>query len=213
MTTKAIILGILLTSAFATLGRADDCQQFGRASVTLTGVLRHVVFPGWPEYEDIKAGDEPESRWVLDLRKGRHRGRCKGPQLRVRGDSDVRTDAVPAPGSLPRHAGRLVGRSGELEGVVGSGASAGSQSFRRAVSEELQKGGVVDRLAAGRGAGPPQGGGVLRGGGEVALQVHGHAAPPRPAGSSPDVRTPRSAPPLSPHPPAASRACRSLATV
>lgn len=69
MRIEAIIVGLLLASTFTTTGMADDCQQFRKASITLTGILRHVVFPGPPEYEDVKTGDEPEPRWVLDLKE------------------------------------------------------------------------------------------------------------------------------------------------
>jgi hypothetical protein len=46
-----------------------DCLSYEPASVTLTGRVSLKVFPGRPNYESIKEGDEPEPAWILHLTK------------------------------------------------------------------------------------------------------------------------------------------------
>ena len=48
---------------------AGDCLPYEPASVTLTGKTFRKVFPGRPNYESIKDGDEPEPAWLLRLAK------------------------------------------------------------------------------------------------------------------------------------------------
>ena len=45
------------------------CLSYEPASVTLTGRVSLRVFPGRPNYESIKEGDEPEPAWLLRLAK------------------------------------------------------------------------------------------------------------------------------------------------
>jgi hypothetical protein len=51
------------------IGRGLAAQQltFGRAPVTLQGHLTVKTFPGRPNYESIKKGDEREVQWILKL--------------------------------------------------------------------------------------------------------------------------------------------------
>jgi hypothetical protein len=46
-----------------------DCLSYEPASVKLTGRVIRKVFPGRPNYESIKDGDEPEPAWILHLAK------------------------------------------------------------------------------------------------------------------------------------------------
>lgn len=53
----------------ASAASRHDCLQYEPASVTLTGKVFLKVFPGRPNYESIKKGDEPEGAWLLRLAK------------------------------------------------------------------------------------------------------------------------------------------------
>jgi hypothetical protein len=46
---------------------AKKCLKYGPSVVTLTGTLRSQVFPGPPNYESIKTGDERETAIILTL--------------------------------------------------------------------------------------------------------------------------------------------------
>lgn len=61
--TIAVILAITSNAVPAKcfVGESDD--------TTLTGVLERVTFPGPPNYESIKSGDQPETYFVLRLAK------------------------------------------------------------------------------------------------------------------------------------------------
>src|SRR5829696_4281477 len=48
---------------------AGDCLPYEPVSVKLTGKTFLKVFPGRPNYESIKEGDEPEPAWLLHLAK------------------------------------------------------------------------------------------------------------------------------------------------
>jgi hypothetical protein len=48
---------------------AGQCLQYETEKVTLSGVITERVFPGPPDYEDIKKGDRPETAWILHLDK------------------------------------------------------------------------------------------------------------------------------------------------
>src|SRR5215831_7668862 len=45
----------------------STCLSYGPAIVTLNGTLVRRTFPGPPNYESVKKGDEPETYWFLDL--------------------------------------------------------------------------------------------------------------------------------------------------
>jgi hypothetical protein len=49
--------------------QGGDCLSYEPAPVTLTGKVTRKVFPGPPNYESVKAGDEPEVAWLLQLSK------------------------------------------------------------------------------------------------------------------------------------------------
>lgn len=49
---------------------APPCLKYEPAVVELKGKVKRVVFPGPPNYESVKAGDEPEPYYVLFLPKG-----------------------------------------------------------------------------------------------------------------------------------------------
>jgi hypothetical protein len=46
---------------------AQDCLQYEPAVVHLTGTISKKTFPGPPNYESIKGGDQRETYWVLHL--------------------------------------------------------------------------------------------------------------------------------------------------
>ncbi|MFZ1980474.1 MAG: hypothetical protein WAU61_04145 [Smithella sp.] len=46
-----------------------ECVNYEPDSVSLTGKIIRKTFPGRPNYENIKTGDEPETYWILILAK------------------------------------------------------------------------------------------------------------------------------------------------
>jgi len=55
-----------------TAARADDaCLNLVEQSktISLDGTLTHKVFPGPPNYEDVRKGDKPEPTYILQLQK------------------------------------------------------------------------------------------------------------------------------------------------
>jgi len=48
---------------------AEECLSYEPTKVMLTGVITRQTFPGPPNYESIKNGDEPETYWILKLEK------------------------------------------------------------------------------------------------------------------------------------------------
>lgn len=59
-----------LLSARTAVSRDKTCFKYEPVIVELTGTVKRVVFPGRPNYESIKDGDEPEPYWVLFLSIG-----------------------------------------------------------------------------------------------------------------------------------------------
>ena len=67
--TKIAVLFFLVafTGGFAQKTKAPRCLSYEPAVVQLTGTLIHKVFPGPPNYEDLRRGDTPEVLWLLNL--------------------------------------------------------------------------------------------------------------------------------------------------
>ena len=65
----ATIAALLIAFACSGVSAAhsDDCFSYEPVIVHLTGKLVAKVFPGRPNYESLKAGDEPEKAWLLHL--------------------------------------------------------------------------------------------------------------------------------------------------
>jgi hypothetical protein len=62
---------ILLILAFAAQAlAAPPCLKYEPEIVELKGQVKRVVFPGPPNYESVKDGDQPEPYYVLFLSKG-----------------------------------------------------------------------------------------------------------------------------------------------
>ncbi len=62
----AVIINLFFaTSAFC----ADACLKYEPEKIALSGIITKQVFPGPPNYEDIKEGDRPETAWILHLDK------------------------------------------------------------------------------------------------------------------------------------------------
>jgi len=64
----AVLLMLLswLGQAYSQSGKS--CLSYGPTVVELTGILISRTYPGPPNYESIKPGDEPETSWLLVLR-------------------------------------------------------------------------------------------------------------------------------------------------
>src|ERR1044072_2994486 len=69
----SLLISIILLVAFCSPATSsvlpNDCLSYEPASVKLTGKTFLKVFPGRPNYESIKEGDEPEPAWLLRLAK------------------------------------------------------------------------------------------------------------------------------------------------
>jgi hypothetical protein len=64
-----IILYLLLSLfSFSTLAKSDSCIVAGQQT-QLTGTIKSETFPGLPNYDSIKKGDEPETYWILVTHK------------------------------------------------------------------------------------------------------------------------------------------------
>lgn len=62
---------IFFALAFATQAlAAPPCLKYEPEVVELKGKVKRVVFPGPPNYESVKAGDQPEPYYVLFLPNG-----------------------------------------------------------------------------------------------------------------------------------------------
>jgi hypothetical protein len=62
-------LCIVCSATSVSAASQRDCLSYEPATVTLTGKTFLKVFPGRPNYESIKEGDEPEPAWLLRLAK------------------------------------------------------------------------------------------------------------------------------------------------
>lgn len=49
--------------------KSEECLSYEPAKVALTGTIMRKTFPGPPNYESIENGDEPETYWILKLKK------------------------------------------------------------------------------------------------------------------------------------------------
>jgi len=62
ITLCVVILALLSNSSVG-----SQCLEYEPSIVELTGTMKRVVFPGRPNYESVKGGDEPETHWLLYL--------------------------------------------------------------------------------------------------------------------------------------------------
>jgi hypothetical protein len=60
----ALLLFLLLPTIHAS---AQDCFSYETEGVKLRGTISRKTFPGPPNYESVKRGDQPETYWVLHL--------------------------------------------------------------------------------------------------------------------------------------------------
>ena len=59
----------LILFLFPAAAAAQDCFSYDTDGVQLSGTISKKTFPGPPNYESIKKGDQPETYWVLHLAK------------------------------------------------------------------------------------------------------------------------------------------------
>lgn len=62
-----LLLLISSTRCFGQKMIESRCLSYEPSVVKLTGILQHKVFPGPPNYEDLRRGDAPEVIWLLNL--------------------------------------------------------------------------------------------------------------------------------------------------
>lgn len=60
---------IVFLCGAASAQSTDDCLSYETRGVQLTGRIFTKIFPGRPNYESIKKGDEPEEAWIIRLAK------------------------------------------------------------------------------------------------------------------------------------------------
>jgi hypothetical protein len=58
------MLCLFIYTAYAS---AQGCLSYDVAGAQLTGTISRKTFPGPPNYESIRRGDEPETYWILHL--------------------------------------------------------------------------------------------------------------------------------------------------
>jgi Domain of unknown function (DUF4431) len=66
-------LGHILRFSCLALGlslcASEPCLKYEPEVVELVGTMKRHVFPGPPDFESVKGGDQPETYWVLRLSK------------------------------------------------------------------------------------------------------------------------------------------------
>jgi len=63
----ALVPSLLLAVVAAVTPAGSICLRYEPDTVALTGMLTRKVFPGRPNYESVKDGDEPETGFYLEL--------------------------------------------------------------------------------------------------------------------------------------------------
>ena len=61
---STLILCLFIPTAYPL---AQGCLSYEADSVRLTGTISRKTFPGPPNYESIRRGDQPETYWILHL--------------------------------------------------------------------------------------------------------------------------------------------------
>ena len=67
MRSFAMILAIVVAWTSVSAISAPPCFHFEPAVTSISGILVSKTYPGPPNYEDIKKGDQPETGWYLKL--------------------------------------------------------------------------------------------------------------------------------------------------
>ena len=67
MDMRRIVLSLALLLTASVTAAAQECLSYEPAEVELTGRITRVTFPGPPNYESVRRGDQPEVSWVLVL--------------------------------------------------------------------------------------------------------------------------------------------------
>lgn len=67
---KRLPVTFLILAFAAQVFAAPPCLKYEPEVVELKGKVKRVVFPGPPNYESVKDGDQPEPYYVLFLSKG-----------------------------------------------------------------------------------------------------------------------------------------------
>ena len=68
---RLFLLLILPVSLLAAAHRVNgqSCLSYETDGVKLTGKIKRMTFPGPPNFESVKKGDQPEIAWILHLDK------------------------------------------------------------------------------------------------------------------------------------------------
>ena len=66
-TEARVFMLLLLLFATSVVASAQKCFSYEAEGVQLTGTISKKTFPGPPNYESIRQGDQPETYWILHL--------------------------------------------------------------------------------------------------------------------------------------------------
>jgi hypothetical protein len=66
---KTAVIFLTLIFGYCVLVQSQDCLKYRPSLVKISGVIERDTFPGCPNYENIKEGDEIEIYWILKLSK------------------------------------------------------------------------------------------------------------------------------------------------
>jgi hypothetical protein len=71
MLTRHLLLLLLPISLLAAAQsvKGQSCLSYETDGVKLAGKIKRMTFPGPPNYESVKKGDQPEVAWILTLDK------------------------------------------------------------------------------------------------------------------------------------------------
>src|SRR5258707_7172 len=62
------LVAFLVLMSIGTVTGAENCFDLSKPEATrLAGQLRFEIFPGPPNFEDVRAGDSPEPAYILTL--------------------------------------------------------------------------------------------------------------------------------------------------
>jgi len=110
----AKILGPLLLLTAAAGTQQPTCLPYEADTVSLSGRLVGRVYPGRPNYESLRAGDEPDTVFVLRLKKAI----CLTQSARYEAKSNVREVQLYLTRDDSKRARKLIGKDIQLSGIL-----------------------------------------------------------------------------------------------
>ena len=119
--TVVMLLARLLSALAA--APAEPCFHFEPAPAAISGKLVKKTFPGPPNFENIKAGDRPETYWFVELREPICLVGTPGDELNSQGVNDVKLVQLLLVHDEYKSHGQLVGKKVQATGTFTVGVS------------------------------------------------------------------------------------------